>query len=102
MIVTCVYINVKPECVNDFLAAITENHAGSVKEPGNLRFDVLQKADDSCRFMVYEAYESVEAAGLHKKTPHYIKWRDTVQDFMAEARQGVRYNIVEPSDRSQW
>lgn len=102
MIVTCVHVNVKPEHVQDFLDAIIENHKYSVREPGNLRFDVLQKADDPCRFMIYEAYESVEAADLHKKTQHYIKWRNTVQDFMAEARQGVRYNIIEPSDRSQW
>jgi autoinducer 2-degrading protein len=81
---------------------MTENHKASVKEAGNLRFDVLQKADDPCRFMIYEAYESVEAADLHKATPHYLKWRDTVKDFMAESRQGVRYNIIEPSDRSQW
>lgn len=102
MIVTCVHINVKSDCVEAFLEAMTENHKASVKEAGNLRFDVLQKADDPCRFMIYEAYESVEAADLHKATPHYLKWRDTVKDFMAESRQGVRYNIIEPSDRSQW
>jgi autoinducer 2-degrading protein len=102
MIVTCVHINVKPDCVQDFMKAIIENHKGSVQEPGNLRFDVLQKAGDPCRFMVYEAYESEAAADLHKSTPHYIKWRDTVKDYMADARQGVRYNIIEPSDRSQW
>ena len=102
MIVTCVHVNVKPENVQDFIRAIVENHKGSVLEPGNLRFDVLQKADDPCRFMVYEAYESEEAAALHKTTPHYIKWRDTVRDYMADSRQGVRYNIIEPSDRSQW
>jgi len=102
MIVTCVHINVKPENVPEFIKAINENHKASVQESGNLRFDVLQKADDPCRFMIYEAYESVEATDLHKTTPHYIKWRDTVKDFMADTRQGVRYNIIEPSDRSKW
>jgi autoinducer 2-degrading protein len=102
MIVTCVYINVKPENVEEFIRAMTENHKGSVQEPGNLRFDVLQKADDPCVFMIYEAYESQEAADLHKTMPHYIKWRDTVKDYMAETRYGVRYNILEPSDMSQW
>jgi autoinducer 2-degrading protein len=102
MIVTCVHINVKPDCVQDFLKAMIENHKGSVKEPGNLRFDILQKAGDPCRFMIYEAYESEGAADLHKHTPHYIKWRDAVKDFMADARQGIRYNIIEPSDRSEW
>ena len=58
MIVTCVYVNVKPENVQEFIKAIVENHKGSVQESGNLRFDVLQQADDPCRFMIYEAYES--------------------------------------------
>jgi autoinducer 2-degrading protein len=102
MIVTCVHVNVKPENVREFIKAMTENHKGSVQEPGNMRFDVLQKADDPCRFMIYEAFESAEAADFHKTTSHYIKWRDTVKDYMADTRQGVRYNIIEPLDRSQW
>jgi autoinducer 2-degrading protein len=102
MIVTCVHINVKPDCVYDFLEAMIANHKASVQEPGNLRFDILQKADEPCRFMIYEAYESEEAAGLHKNTTHYMKWRDAVKDFMADARQGVRYNIIEPLDKSKW
>ncbi len=102
MIVTCVHVNVKPENVSEFIKAMIENHKGSVQEPGNLRFDVLQNADDPCRFMIYEAFESEEAVTFHKTTPHYIKWRDTVKDYMAETRQGVRYNIIEPSEMSQW
>ncbi len=102
MIVTCVYVHVKPERVNDFLEAIIENHRGSVREPGNVRFDVLQQADDQCRFMIYEVFESEEAAKAHKEKTHYLKWRDTVKEFMAEERYGVRYKIIEPSDRSQW
>lgn len=102
MIVTCVHVNVKPENVQEFIKAMIENHKASVQESGNLRFDVLQEADDPCRFMIYEAFESREAADLHKTTPHYIKWRDTVKDYMADTRHGVRYNIIEPSDRSQW
>jgi autoinducer 2-degrading protein len=52
--------------------------------------------------MIYEAYESEEAAGAHKGTPHYLKWRDTVKDMMVEPRQGVKYNIIEPQGRSAW
>lgn len=102
MIVTCVYVHVKVESVEDFIKASTENHLESVKEPGNLRFDFLQQADDPCRFMVYEAYESDEAAAAHKSTPHYLSWREKVQDMMAEPRKGVKYNILQPSERSLW
>ncbi len=102
MIVTCVYVHVKPEDLTGFIQATRLNHIESVREAGNLRFDLVQQADDPTRFMIYEAYESDDASAYHKNTPHYLKWRDTVKDMMAEPRQGVKYNILEPSDRSKW
>ncbi len=102
MIVTCVHVIVKSENIQDFIEAMRENHRGSVLEPGNMRFDVLQQADDPCRFMIYEAFESEEAVAKHKETAHYLKWRDTVKDFMAGDRYGVKYKIIEPAARSEW
>jgi (4S)-4-hydroxy-5-phosphonooxypentane-2,3-dione isomerase len=102
MIVTCVYVHVKSDVIDRFINETIANHCKSVKEPGNLRFDFIQQADDPCRFMIYEAYESDEAAAAHKNTAHYISWRDTVKDFMAEPRQGVKYMIIEPNDRTRW
>ena len=102
MIVTCVYVRVKPGTADRFIEATAANHKESVKEPGNLRFDLLRESEDPDRFMIYEAYESDEAAAAHKKTPHYLRWREEVADFMAEPRNGVKYNIVEPKDRTQW
>lgn len=102
MIVTCVYVHVRPNRVEEFIKATEANHAESVKEPGNLRFDLLQDAKDPERFMLYEAYESEEASAAHKNTAHYATWRDKVSDWMAEPRKGVKYNIVAPSDKTQW
>ena len=102
MIVNCVYVHVKPEAVNKFIEATIANHKASVQEEGNLRFDVLQREDNSCLFMIYEVYESKEAADRHKSTPHYLRWRDAVKDFMAEPRQGIHYHVIEPSQTSQW
>ena len=43
MIVTCVYINVKSDEVDSFIDATVANHLESVREPGNLRFDLVQE-----------------------------------------------------------
>jgi len=93
---------VKPEAVEEFIKASLSNHLESVKEPGNLRFDIIRQADDPCRFMFYEAYESEEAAAAHKNTPHYLKWRDTVKDMMAEPRLGVKHIILQPDNPKKW
>jgi (4S)-4-hydroxy-5-phosphonooxypentane-2,3-dione isomerase len=102
MIVTCVHVHVKPDEVMNFINATVENHKESIRELGNLRFDLIQQANDPCRFVIYEAYESELFAAEHKNTEHYLKWRDSVADLMAEPRQGIKYNIIEPKERSKW
>jgi (4S)-4-hydroxy-5-phosphonooxypentane-2,3-dione isomerase len=102
MLTTCVYIHVKAEKIDSFILETIENHCQSVKEPGNLRFDFIQQVDDPTRFMLYEAYESEEAAAAHKNTHHYLKWRQNVNDLLAEPRTGVKYKIIEPNDRTKW
>jgi len=49
------------------------------------------------RFVLIEAYRTLEAAAAHKETAHYAKWRDAVAPMMAEPRQRVFYNAVFPA-----
>ena len=102
MIVTCVMVKVKEDTIDGFIQASTENHQGSVREPGNLRFDVLQVKDDPTRFILYEAYESAEAAQAHKETAHYLKWKETVAGWMAAPREGIGCSVIAPQDRNKW
>jgi autoinducer 2-degrading protein len=102
MIVTFVHVWLKPEHIDDFISASTENHQNSIKEPGNLRFDLVQDATDPAKFVIYEAYESDEAAAAHKETGHYKKWRDTVADWMAQPRKGEKHKIIAPTARELW
>lgn len=102
MIVTFVHVWVKPEMREKFIQASTENHRQSILEPGNLRFDLLQDADNENKFVFYEAYESEEAIVKHKDTSHYKKWRDTVADMMLQPRRGDKHIILCPSDKKDW
>ena len=96
MIVTLVHVHVKPDHMDDFLQAASINHLRSVKEPGNLRFDILQDALNPAKFVFYEAYQDEEAAAAHKKTSHYLEWKDTVADWMAAPREGIKYKGLLP------
>ena len=89
MIATTVIIHVKPEYVEDFIKITLYNHENSRKEPGNVRFDVLQGNDDPTYFTLYEVFKTVEDAKAHKETEHYNKWRETVEPMMACKRQGI-------------
>jgi autoinducer 2-degrading protein len=96
MITTIVYISVKEAKLEAFIAASEKNHMHSVKEKGNMRFDILQLEDNSTQFVLYEAYEDEASAAAHKETAHYKEWRETVADWMAEPRKGVRYQGIKP------
>lgn len=101
MLIVLVYARVKPEYVEAFRQATFENASQSVKEPGIARFDVIQESDDPTRFVLVEVYRRPEAPAQHKETAHYLKWRDTVADMMAEPRTSRKYSNVFPPE-NEW
>lgn len=98
MLCVHVHIHVKPECVEAFKTATLANARASVQEPGVVRFDVVQQADDPTRFVLVEVYRDAEANIAHKGTEHYPVWRDVVASMMAEPRISVKFNTVFPGD----
>ena len=101
MNIVFVHVHVKSEFVEAFKQASLENASNSVKEEGIARFDVVQQSDDPTRFVLVEMYKTAEAPAAHKETAHYLKWRDTVAEMMAEPRQGIKYSNIFPDD-SGW
>ena len=102
MFVACVHVHVKPEHREAFINASLENARHTIREPGNLRFDVLQQADDANRFVLYEVYRDEEGMKAHKATSHYAQWAEAVAPWMAEPRKGVRHAALFPEDAKQW
>lgn len=94
MHVTLVHVRVVPDQLEAFLEASRSNHAGSIREPGNVRFDVLRDPADPTHFVIYEVFVDEEAAAAHKATAHYLAWRDTVAPMMVEPRRGDRWEAV--------
>ena len=93
-----VHVHVKPEFVDAFRRATLENACHSVQEPGIARFDVIQQLDDPARFVLVEVYRTPGDPARHKETAHYQKWRDAVEEMMAEPRHSVKYVNVFPDD----
>jgi autoinducer 2-degrading protein len=102
MIATFVHIWVKETFVDAFIEATIENQQHSVKEKGNLRFDILRDADFPSKFVLYEVFKDEQTVTEHKTTAHYMKWKDTVAEWMQKPRQGMKHFVVYPTDESQW
>jgi quinol monooxygenase YgiN len=98
MLVVHVHVHVKEECVEAFKEASVENAKDSINEPGVARFDVTQQNDDARRFVLVEVYRTPDDPERHKETSHYQKWRDTVEEMMAEPRSSVKYSNIFPEE----
>jgi len=98
MLVVHVHVRVKPDCIEAFKKATIANARQSLMEPGIARFDVVQQNDDPARFILVEAYRSVEATAAHKATAHYAAWRDQMESLMAEPRSSVKFTNVFPGE----
>ena len=96
MFVTLVHIHVKPDQVDTFLDATRANHEASIREDGNLRFDVLRSVEEPTRFLLYEWYATDAAAAAHRETPHYQAWVSAVTDWFVEPRHADAYEAVYP------
>lgn len=101
MFIVHVHVKVKEDCIDDFIAASLENAKNSIQEPGIARFDVVQQQEDPTEFVLVEVYRTPEDPARHKETAHYVKWRDTVAEMMAEPRQGIKFNNLFP-DEDGW
>jgi len=102
MLIVHVSVHVKPESVDAFIAASLENARHSVREPGIVRFDVVQQDDDPTRFLLIEIYRTPDDPARHKETAHYAAWRDAVAPMMAEPRQSAKYHALFPDATAEW
>jgi|SRR6266516_89641 len=96
MLVVHVHARVRPDRVEDFLAATLVNARASLAEPGVLRFDVIQDQADPAHVVLVEVYRDADAPAAHKLTPHYAAWR-AAAEMMAEPRASEKYSAVFPA-----
>ena len=90
MLIQLVSIEVVPGSRDTFLEAFRINCAGTRREPGNLRFDLLRDPENENRFHVYEIFRDNAALEEHRKTPHYRKCVEMIEPISIGGR-GKQY-----------
>ncbi|PKB71281.1 MAG: hypothetical protein BZY87_06155 [SAR202 cluster bacterium Io17-Chloro-G6] len=74
----------------EFLEALMEDARGSNNdEPGCLRFDVIQDAEDEHRIWLYEVYKDEAAFKAHTEAPHFAVFREAADKWRVEGIQGA-------------
>jgi len=92
-LINAVEYDVVPGQVDNFLAALKENGAASVKEPGCREFNVSVSQKDPNHVMIYEVYNDAAAAEAHTATDHFKKYKATTAG-MTTKREAKSYSSV--------
>jgi (4S)-4-hydroxy-5-phosphonooxypentane-2,3-dione isomerase len=84
LLVNVVEYDIVPGQVDNFLAALKENGAASVKEPGCREFDIAVSQMDPNHVLIFEVYNDAAAAQAHRETDHFKKYAATTKDMIAK------------------
>ena len=95
MPVSIVYLDIKPEKIEEFKTVALENCVNSRKEEGNISFDLLAQKDESDKFVLVENFRDKAAIEFHKTTAHYQKWAAMMEECAASPRYKTVYEMVE-------
>jgi autoinducer 2-degrading protein len=77
-----------------FKEASLKNARNSSQEHGVARFDVLQDQQDDTKFVLVEIFKDETASMAHKETAHYLEWKATVADMVAEPLEARKFDNV--------
>ena len=74
-------IKVKPEHLDDFVEQVRIHARNSAREPGCLRYDVLQDRNDPHTICLYEVFRTEADLQAHKEHDYYKQWMALSRDW---------------------
>jgi autoinducer 2-degrading protein len=83
-LVNAVDLDIVPADMEKFMAAIKENGAAAVTEPGCREFNIQVLASNPNHVFLYEVYDSAAALEAHRATDHFKKYSATVANMIAK------------------
>ena len=79
-----IFVKVKPDKLDEFMQVAMLDAHESVKEAGNLRFEVYHREESAAELVVFEIYSSEDALEEHRQTEHIKAWRSAVSAYAEE------------------
>jgi autoinducer 2-degrading protein len=92
--VSAVDLEIVPEQLAKFLEALKENGAATIKEPGCLRYDIVQSATNPNQIFIYEVYVDEAAVAFHRATPHFKKYLEVTKDMIAKRQSRPMVSVA--------
>lgn len=94
MYALCVTVHVRPEHIDAFIHATAEQVQHTRQEVGNIQYEVLQSADDSAHFVIYEVYRSRADFEDHQQAVHCTRWKENTAPLLAQPRSATHGTLL--------
>ena len=82
--VNAVDVDILPGQIDNYLAALQENGAASVHEPGCRDFIITVSQKDPNHVFIFEVYDDAAAFEAHRQTDHFKKYAATSKGMIAK------------------
>jgi (4S)-4-hydroxy-5-phosphonooxypentane-2,3-dione isomerase len=92
--VNAVDLDIVPAEMDHYLAAVKENGAAAVKEPGCREFNILVSQKEPNHVFLFEVYDNAAALEAHRATEHFKKYAATTANMVAK-REVRAFSSVE-------
>jgi autoinducer 2-degrading protein len=95
-------IKVKPEHLTTFVEHVRAHAENSVREPGCVRFEVLQDRQDPHTICLFEVFRSESDLDAHRKQEYYKRWMEISREWRDPSSYSRRVldHIYPPDERS--
>jgi (4S)-4-hydroxy-5-phosphonooxypentane-2,3-dione isomerase len=82
--ISSVDVDIVPGELDKYMAAIKENGAASVKDPGCREFNITVSQKDPNHVLLFEVYDNAAAAEAHRATDHFKKYVATTANMITK------------------
>jgi quinol monooxygenase YgiN len=82
--ISAVDLDINPADMDAYMAALKENGAKAVTEPGCREFNIHVQANSPNHVFIYEVYDSAAAVEAHRATDHFKKYAATTAKMVAK------------------
>ena len=87
-------IDVVPGQIDNYLAALKENGAASVKEPGCRELDIAVSQKDPNHVFLFEVYDNAAAVETHTATEHFKKYKAATKDMVVKREAKPLWSVA--------
>jgi quinol monooxygenase YgiN len=81
-LVNAVDLDIAPAELDKYLAAVKENGAATIKEPGCREYHIMVSATNPNNVFLFEVYDNDAAAQAHRATEHFKKYAATTANMV--------------------